>query len=161
IALVSNAMRNNAPTARPVHLFEFMPTRVSDRPGRPRRSKVDQGSYFGWMPGTRARPYRLIMTMLAVTGYRSPLPVGRRGGANPDAVTRRSARDWLVDVLCFLLAIGVTTITAVDSIDQHTDPVPLAIDLTLGGLSCLGVWLRRRWPVGFAVTAGLFSVYAL
>jgi signal transduction histidine kinase len=39
--------------------------------------------------------------------------------------------------------------------------VPLAVDGILGGLSCLGVWLRRRWPVGFAVTVGLFSVYSM
>jgi hypothetical protein len=74
---------------------------------------------------------------------------------------RRSPRDWMVDALCFLLAIGFTEITFVDGLDRHPGHVPLAVDLTLGGLSCLGVWLRRRWPVGFAVTTGLFSIYAI
>ena len=73
--------------------------------------------------------------------------------------SRRSPRDWVVDALCFLLAVGFTVLTFVDGLDRHLGTVPLAVDVTLGGLSSLGVWLRRRWPVGFAVTAVLFSVF--
>jgi signal transduction histidine kinase len=73
---------------------------------------------------------------------------------------RRAPRDWVVDALLFLLAIGFTVITFVDGIDRHLAPVPLAVDLVLGGLSCLGLWLRRRWPVGLAVIVGLFSIYS-
>jgi signal transduction histidine kinase len=67
----------------------------------------------------------------------------------------------VVDVLFFLLAICFTVFTLVDSLEQHIAPVPLAVDLVLGGLRCLGVWLRRRWPVGLAVIVGLFSVYSM
>ncbi len=67
----------------------------------------------------------------------------------------------MVDALLFLLAMGFTVLTFVDGLDQNIGPVPLAVDVTLGGLSCLGVWLRRRWPVGFAVTTIVFSVYSI
>lgn len=111
-----------------------------------------------------ATPYRLIMTIPAV-GYRGLLPVRQLSDPVPelDEVRRirRSPRDWLVDALCFLLAIGFTVLTLVDSIDEHLAPVPLAVDVALGGLSCLALWLRRRWPVGVAVIVGLFSIYAV
>jgi signal transduction histidine kinase len=62
----------------------------------------------------------------------------------------RSPRDWAVDVACFLLAVAFAVIVGVDG--QRSGPVPLALDVTVGVLCSLGVWLRRRWPVGFAVT---------
>jgi signal transduction histidine kinase len=64
----------------------------------------------------------------------------------------RSPRDWVVDVACFLLAVGFTTLLYTDGGDQDPRPVPFVVDVILGGLCCLGVWLRRRWPVGLAVT---------
>jgi signal transduction histidine kinase len=97
-----------------------------------------------------APPYRLIMAMPAV-GL----------GIEADDRIRRSPRDWVVDALLFLLAIGFTVLTFVDGLDRNLAPVPLAVDVTLGGLSCLGVWLRKRWPVGFAVTTIVFSVYSV
>lgn len=74
-----------------------------------------------------------------------------------DEPGRRSPRDWVADTLCFLLAVGFTVIIYFEGRDQRLDPVLLAVDVTLGGLSCLGMWLRRRWPVGFAVTTIVFS----
>lgn len=95
--------------------------------------------------------------------YRSLLPASTAGDPDPGPVhlLGRTTRDWVVDVLLFLLAIGVTLISLGDSLAQHIAPVPLAVDLGLGALSCLGVWLRRGWPVGFAVIVGLFSVYSM
>ncbi len=107
-----------------------------------------------------AAPYRLIMRMPAVGwGLR---PVGLATAVEADEVRRirRSPRDWVVDALCFLLAVGFVVLTFVDGLDRHLGRVPLAVDVTLGGLSSLGVWLRRRWPVGFAVTAIVFSVFS-
>jgi len=74
---------------------------------------------------------------------------------------RRTARDWTVDAVFFLLALGVVALTLSDARKQHIAPVPLTVDLVLGGLSSLGVWLRRRWPVGFAIVVGGFSVYSM
>jgi signal transduction histidine kinase len=115
------------------------------------------------MPECLAPPYHLIMTIPAVMEDRSLLPARLVSGPDPDGVRLigRSVRDWVVDVLCFLLAVGITVLTLFDSVERHIALVPLAVDLVLGGLSCLGVWVRRRWPVGFAVIVGLFSVYSM
>ncbi|MFJ5029064.1 sensor histidine kinase [Streptomyces sp. NPDC088560] len=76
---------------------------------------------------------------------------------DPDAVPegrrpRRTARDWAVDTCCFLMVVLLYLVTAL-SLVQHPD-VPrglVAADVVLGGLACLAVWVRRRWPVGLAV----------
>jgi signal transduction histidine kinase len=80
--------------------------------------------------------------------------------ADDERRIRRSPRDWLVDALLFLLAVGFTVLTVVDGLDRHLGSVWLAVEATLGGLCALGVWLRRRWPVGFAATALVFSVFS-
>ncbi|MEV7325393.1 histidine kinase [Streptomyces sp. NPDC093970] len=73
-----------------------------------------------------------------------PGPAGRR--------PRRTARDWLVDFSCFVLAVllGVTAAKTVWQ-DPHV-PHGLAVtDQLVGGLACAAVWLRRRWPTGLAI----------
>ncbi|MFI0806963.1 sensor histidine kinase [Streptomyces echinatus] len=79
----------------------------------------------------------------------------------PGRRPRRTARDWVVDFFCFLLAVGIG-LAAAQSLSEETGlPRSLAIlDQTLGALSCGAVWLRRRWPVGLAVAmipVGLLS----
>jgi len=93
---------------------------------------------------------------------RSPLRVGVISDADHDPVRpgERTVRGRVVDAACVLLAVGVVVLTLADSRAQHIAPVPLTVDVVLGGLCSLGVWLRRRWPVGLAVAAGLVSVYA-
>jgi signal transduction histidine kinase len=86
-----------------------------------------------------ALPYHLIMTAVA-TG--------------PD----RGRRDRVVDALLFLLAVVFTVLNVVDGLERNLGPGWLAVEAALGGLCCLGVWFRRRWPVGFAITAIVFSV---
>ncbi|MFM9445909.1 sensor histidine kinase [Streptomyces acidiscabies] len=88
---------------------------------------------------------------------------------------RRTARDWFVDFTAFFLAV-VVGLLAADGLDQETGlPHSLAVlDQVLGALACAGVWVRRRWPVGFAVAlipvsllsvtaggAGLISIFTL
>ena len=90
-------------------------------------------------------------------------------GGSDDPVTRadgahragRAPRDWAVDALCFLLGIGFTAIAFVDGIDGRAPTVITAVDAALGGLASLGLWLRRRWPVGLAVIVGLFAIYSV
>jgi signal transduction histidine kinase len=117
-------------------------------------------TYFGGMRRGPAPPYRLIMKVPAV-GW-DLRPVGLLTALEADKLprSRRSPRDWVADAMCFLLAVGFTALTFVDGLHRNFGAVPLAVDVTLGGLSCLGVWLRRRWPVGFAVTAIVFSVFS-
>ncbi|MFD0660818.1 sensor histidine kinase [Thermocatellispora tengchongensis] len=68
---------------------------------------------------------------------------------------------WLVDLVLVLLGAAFTAAAVFDGIERHLAPVPLAIDAVLGVLSCAGILLRRRRPVGFAVIVSVFSVYAL
>jgi signal transduction histidine kinase/ActR/RegA family two-component response regulator len=65
---------------------------------------------------------------------------------------RRTARDWVVDVCCFLLAVAIG-LAAAQTLDSDTaTPHSLAVvDQLFGVLACGAVWLRRRWPVGLAV----------
>ncbi|MFJ3641527.1 histidine kinase [Streptomyces sp. NPDC090108] len=71
-------------------------------------------------------------------------PAGRR--------PRRTARDWLVDLTCFLLAVGLGFVAARALRDEPGLPHSLAVlDVVLGAVACAAVWLRRRWPVGLAV----------
>ncbi|WDF42431.1 histidine kinase [Streptomyces sp. T12] len=64
---------------------------------------------------------------------------------------RRTARDWVVDFSCFLLAVIIGLLTA-DTVADENIPVGLAaLDQLLGALACAAVWLRRRWPVGLAI----------
>ncbi|WP_327318740.1 histidine kinase [Streptomyces sp. NBC_01235] len=70
----------------------------------------------------------------------------------PGRSHRRTARDWVVDFCCFLLAVAVGLAVA-DSFPGERD-LPPAFALTdqlLGALACAAVWLRRRWPLGLAV----------
>ncbi|MEW2049194.1 histidine kinase [Streptomyces sp. NPDC005476] len=66
---------------------------------------------------------------------------------------RRTARDWVVDFCCFLAAVGVGLVVA-DSFPGERDlpEVVAAADQLLGALACAAVWLRRRWPLGLAIT---------
>ncbi|MFF7983104.1 histidine kinase [Streptomyces sp. NPDC007901] len=91
-----------------------------------------------------------------------------RAGRRP----RRTARDWLVDSSCFLLAVIVGAAAA--NTMRHEPYLPhvlTVVDVLIGGLACGAVWLRRRWPLGLAVamipvsfvsaTAGGASMVAL
>ena len=75
-------------------------------------------------------------------------PGARASGRRP----RRTARDWVVDVSCFLLAVALG-LAAAESLPHEAGlPHSVAVlDRTLGGLACLAVWLRRRWPAGLAL----------
>ncbi|MDX3311285.1 sensor histidine kinase [Streptomyces sp. NPDC054884] len=76
-------------------------------------------------------------------------PDAGRGGPRH----RRTARDWVVDFSCFLLAVAVGLAIA-DSFPGEQDlPHAVAVaDQLLGALACAAVWLRRRWPLALAVT---------
>jgi signal transduction histidine kinase len=92
----------------------------------------------------------------AFAGRRWLLPSALVKELDPDAEgsgrrTRRTARDWVVDFSCFLLAVFIGLLTA-DTL-RHED-LPdgyTALDQALAALACGAVWLRRRWPVGLAV----------
>ncbi len=77
--------------------------------------------------------------------------------AEPGA--RRSARDWLVDTLMFVLALGIGLLGMLTTAKQHT-PVLWVVDLGLGVPSLVALWWRRRYPLGvsaFTLSASIVS----
>jgi signal transduction histidine kinase len=71
-------------------------------------------------------------------------------GADGDDRLRRSARDWLVDLVIFTLAVAIGA-AGVHS-DVNGASLPLAVlDVGLGCLACVALWWRRRHPVAIAV----------
>ncbi|UUU29752.1 histidine kinase [Streptomyces sp. CA-210063] len=65
---------------------------------------------------------------------------------------KRTARDWVVDFTCFLLAVFIGLLTVETVRNEPYLPQGFAVfDQVLGALACAAVWLRRRWPVGLAV----------
>ncbi len=88
----------------------------------------------------------------------SLLPALLAADAAEDRV-RRSARDWVIDVLCFLLAIGFAAfmlfITAYGPHPPHHPP--RALDASLAAVGCLALWVRRRWPVPLALALAGFG----
>jgi signal transduction histidine kinase len=70
--------------------------------------------------------------------------------------SRRSARDWVVDVAMFLTAIGLSMFVMDDTWDQHGRFGELS-DLVLGAFAFLAMWWRRRHPVGLGAAVLLAS----
>ncbi|GAB4054415.1 sensor histidine kinase [Catellatospora paridis] len=83
-------------------------------------------------------------------------------GDLPDGIAqRRTARDWAVDVACFVFAVLIG-LTVYDT-EAAGRPVPELIqlaDLAAGAMLCLALFWRRRFPLALAVAtavAGAFS----
>jgi signal transduction histidine kinase len=87
---------------------------------------------------------------------------------------RRSRREWAVDWLAFLFAIGVgaaafsaslseTTTSraeAAASAETYAAPALVVADFVAGVLCCLAIWLSRRWPVGVALFVAPMSAFS-
>jgi signal transduction histidine kinase len=84
------------------------------------------------------------------------------GLLEPSPSGRRTARDWIVDVVAFLVAIGVGVVVLLSSASDHS-PLALGIDIAIGTIGCLALWDRRSRPVEvaiFTITASAFSALA-
>ena len=64
--------------------------------------------------------------------------------------SKRTGRDWLVDVAMLLIAIGIGVAVFSPTEDQHSDFGAL-IDVVFGVIGWIALWWRRRWPVAVAV----------
>ncbi|MEU7981604.1 histidine kinase [Micromonospora sp. NPDC049081] len=93
------------------------------------------------------------------------------GALTPETrASRRTPRDWLVDTVAFLLAVGWALVGFGDAVSPDPQfahnagpPWLVGVDLAAGLIFCAALWLRRRWPVGLAVAGlplALFSVTA-
>ncbi|MER7499985.1 histidine kinase [Nonomuraea pusilla] len=89
--------------------------------------------------------------------YRWALPSVLLGDGGDGRPVRRSTRDWIVDTLMFVLACLVALLT-VEEMRGQPEPL-LAVEQVTGVLSCVAVWLRRRWPVALAVATTVAATY--
>ena len=79
------------------------------------------------------------------------------------AAPRRRPRDWVVDTLLFLLAVLAWLLTTANRLEASTEVEPawlFDLDQVAGALGCLGLWLRRRWPVGLALALVALSTFS-
>ena len=84
-------------------------------------------------------------------------------GTASAAAPRRQPRDWVVDTLLFLLAVLAWLLTTADRLEASTEVEPawlFDLDQVAGALGCLGLWLRRRWPVGLALALVALSTFS-
>jgi signal transduction histidine kinase len=84
-------------------------------------------------------------------------------GTASAAAPRRRPRDWVVDTLLFLLAVLAWLLTTANRLEASTAVEPawlFDLDQVAGALGCLGLWLRRRWPVGLALVLVALSTFS-
>lgn len=97
-----------------------------------------------------------LVGRMPLAGRRWLLPSAVADELDPDRVgkggrSRRTARDWVVDFTCFLLAVVVGLLGADALPREPQTPYTLeVVDQWIGAFACAAVWLRRRWPVGLA-----------
>jgi signal transduction histidine kinase len=84
--------------------------------------------------------------------------------------TRRSTRDWVVDSLCFLLAMGCTVLITLEMLDPHSGttqtwgitPTWLAVtDAVTATIAAAGLWWRRRFLTVLAVYLLLLATFSM
>ena len=78
-------------------------------------------------------------------------------GGTMDPPRRRSRRDWIVDVICFVVVLGIWFAAAGDELSSTGDLGKLAIELVFGVPACLLLWWRRRWPIPVALASVVLS----
>jgi len=80
------------------------------------------------------------------------LPSTMLADTDPQAPRRRSVRDWVVDVVTFVLAVvGGGMIFMIEAERLSLPDLVVLADLVGGLLGCLALWWRRRLPVQLAV----------
>jgi signal transduction histidine kinase len=84
------------------------------------------------------------------------------GGLLEEPGAKRSARDWIVDVTMFALALVIGLFVFGTSEHQHSESMTF-YDLALGFVAFVSLWWRRRFPFAVAVIAivpGAISAFA-
>jgi signal transduction histidine kinase len=77
----------------------------------------------------------------------------------------RTMRDWSVDAAAFVFCVVCGAISlriAVDDFSNEMTGRQIALDVSLGMLTCVALWWRRRWPFGvalFCVIVGALSTF--
>jgi signal transduction histidine kinase len=71
---------------------------------------------------------------------------------------RRSARDWVVDVALFGVAVAIGVL-GLASITADRSDAGIVIDFIVGTAVCATLWARRRYPVEVAVVAVVAATF--
>jgi signal transduction histidine kinase len=79
------------------------------------------------------------------------------GGLFERSDGRRSARDWIVDVVMALLALGVSIALLATTWDDHNG-FTYVLDLALGAGAFAALWFRRSRPFAVGMLTGLASI---
>jgi signal transduction histidine kinase len=69
----------------------------------------------------------------------------------------RTGTDWVVDIAAFAFALAVGATVLVTTRASHSD-LGWLVDLTLGLVSLVAMWWRRRHPAALGVGIGLLSI---
>jgi signal transduction histidine kinase len=72
---------------------------------------------------------------------------------------RRSPRDWVVDAVLFVAAMGIGVLGLNEITADHSD-AGVVIDFLAGTAVCATLWVRRRYPVEVAVTAVIVAAFS-
>jgi signal transduction histidine kinase len=72
---------------------------------------------------------------------------------------QRSARDWVVDVLLVVAALGIGTASLEATWSDHSETL-LVLDVVVGVVVCLALWVRRTHAVGVAVAAVVVASFS-
>jgi signal transduction histidine kinase len=79
------------------------------------------------------------------------------GGLFEPSDGRRSARDWVVDVLMALIALGISVAVLAMTWEEH-DGLTYLLDLMLGAVAFAALWFRRSRPFAVGMLTGLASI---
>jgi uncharacterized membrane protein len=79
------------------------------------------------------------------------------GELRDDPDGRRSARDWVVDALMYLIALGIGIGILADTWDDHGE-VMLLVDIVFGVASLIALWWRRSHPGTVGVLTAAASI---
>jgi signal transduction histidine kinase len=81
------------------------------------------------------------------------LPGELRGGADG----RRSARDWVVDLVMYGVAIGLSAVVLASTWSDHST-LAVVVDVALGVVAFVALWFRRSHPVAVGALTGTLSL---
>jgi signal transduction histidine kinase len=78
----------------------------------------------------------------------------------PHPARRRSGRDWIVDGLCLIVAVGIGLAAFADARSRNDYPAWFTLlDVAGGTGACMALWVRRRWPLGVALTLAVVATF--